>query len=127
MKLSRRSFVRDGFIAVGVAMLWTMGVSLLGRTEGVVSGLPGYVLYELTEPAKIAISWTVGFVLDIAGLVPKAGGWANPSWVGNSLAIALGILLMVFYWFLLGGFVGLLWRTIRIQVQLTLSKGSHQS
>ena len=123
MFFRKHPFMRDGLLSIVLGFSWAIGTdSLCKSSEGIVCDFSRHLLRMLMWPTQAAFGKLMDLMVKVTGIVPPPPGVETIHRGFNFMVTSIAILVLLLYWFLLGGTVCLLWRLVRTRIQNAFAK-----
>ena len=128
MFFRKHPFVRDGLLSIVLAVSWAIGTdSLCKSSEGIVCDFSWYILHIVMWPPQAVSGKMMDLMVKVTGIVPPPPGVETIHRGFDFMVTSIAILVLLLYWFMLGGAVCMLWRLVRGRIQNAFAKPGSQS
>ncbi len=123
MFFRKHPFVRDGLLSIVVAVSWAIGTdSLCKSSEGIICDFSWYILRMVMWPPQTVSGKMLDLMVKVTGVVPPPPGVETIHRGFDFMVASIAILVLLIYWFVLGGTVCMLWRFVRSRIQNAFGK-----
>jgi hypothetical protein len=119
----KHPFARDGLLSIAVAITWSIGTDLLCKSsQGIICDFSLYLLYTLMWPPRAVVGELMDLMVKVTGVVPPPPGVETIHRGFDFMVMSMAVLVLLTYWFTLGGVVCMLWRLVRGRIQGAFAK-----
>jgi hypothetical protein len=123
----KHPFVRDGLLSIALGISWAIATdSLCKLPEGIICDFSRYLLRMVMWPPQAVSGEMMDLMVKVTGIVPPPPGVETIHPGFDFMVISIAILVLLLYWFLLGGIVCMLWRSVRGRIQNAFAKRAPQ-
>ena len=123
MFFRKHPFVRDGMLSIVLTISWSLGTySLCMSSEGIICDFSLYLLNSVMWPPRSFFGKLMDLTVKVTGIVPAPPGVETIHRGIDFMVASIAILVLLIYWFVLGGTVCMLWRFVRSRIQNAFGK-----